>query len=69
MDNNRRNRLGIISLSPTQILVFGYLIVIVLGSILLSVPVAVKGGNRLGYLDALFTATSATSLKIGRAHV
>lgn len=62
MDNNRRNRLGIISLSPTQILVFGYLIVIVLGSILLSVPVAVKGGNRLGYLDALFTATSATSL-------
>lgn len=62
MANYRRNRLGIASLSPTQILVFGYLTVIVVGSILLSLPVAVKNGNRINYMDALFTATSATSL-------
>ena len=62
MANDRGNRLGIVSLSPTQILVFGYLIVILLGSVLLSLPIAVNDRNRIAYMDALFTATSATSL-------
>lgn len=62
MVDNRKNQLGVASLSPTQILVFGYLIVILLGSSLLSLPVAVSDGNRLEYLDAFFTATSATAV-------
>lgn len=62
MSNDRRNRLGIASLSATQILVFGYLTVIVLGSVLLSLPIASSDGSRIEYMDVLFTATSATAV-------
>lgn len=46
-------------LSVWQYLALGYLLVIALGSVLLVLPVASKDGNT-SYLDALFTATSAT---------
>ena len=37
-----------------------FLVVIVLGSILLSLPVSSADGEPVDYLDALFTATTAT---------
>ncbi len=50
----------VFSLSPNRIIVLGYLIVIVTGSILLNLPMASRDGYRIGYINALFTATSAT---------
>jgi len=44
--------------SPTQILIFTFLALIVIGSLLLSLPVASRQ-EPLGFVDALFTATSA----------
>ena len=44
---------------PTQIICVSFVIVIALGTLLLSLPIASTHG-RLGVLDAMFTATSAT---------
>lgn len=46
--------------SVWQFLALGYLTVILLGSALLSLPFAAKNGEGTYYIDALFTATSAT---------
>ena len=46
-------------LGPAQTLVIGFLIIIVIGSLLLSLPIASNNNQSLPYLDALFTATSA----------
>lgn len=51
-----------LSLSPTQVLVIGYLIIILLGTLLLSLPIATVPGRQTNLLDALFTATSATAV-------
>lgn len=48
------------NLTPAQYLVFGYFIIIMLGSILLMFPIATTDGQGLGTVDAVFTATSAT---------
>ena len=45
--------------SPTQIICVSFVVVIALGTLLLSLPVASRRG-RLGVVDAMFTATSAT---------
>ncbi len=45
--------------SPSQLLVFGFGIMILMGTILLSLPIATKSGLPIRFLDALFTATSA----------
>ena len=47
-------------LSTTQIIMLSFLIVIILGSLLLSLPFSTKSGERIPYPDALFTATTAT---------
>jgi len=47
-------------LSSWQFLTLGYLLILLLGSLLLSLPIASRAGTRTPYLDALFTATSAT---------
>ncbi|MCL6479163.1 MAG: TrkH family potassium uptake protein [Peptococcaceae bacterium] len=47
-----------INLNPHQVLVLGFLIVILTGAILLSTPWAAKDGS-IDFLTALFTATSA----------
>lgn len=49
-----------IKLTPPQILVLGFAIIILLGAGLLSLPISSASGDGLPYLDALFTATSAT---------
>ena len=48
------------NLTPAQYLVFGYFIIIMLGSILLMLPIATTDGQGLNAVDAVFTATSAT---------
>jgi trk system potassium uptake protein len=49
-----------VRLDPPKILVLGFGSIILLGSLLLSLPVATVNGKGLPWLDALFTATSAT---------
>lgn len=46
--------------SPPQILVLGFASIILLGSLLLMLPVANTNGETLPFIDAFFTATSAT---------
>lgn len=46
-------------LSPGRIISGGFLCVILIGSLLLMLPFAVNPGESIGYVDALFTATSA----------
>lgn len=48
------------SLSTTQWIMLSFFIVILIGSLLLFLPISVKEGQSVTYLDALFTATSAT---------
>ena len=48
------------SLSTTQIIMLSFLIVILMGSLLLAMPVSSASGDAVPYLDALFTATTAT---------
>ncbi|MHC2995487.1 MAG: hypothetical protein IBV53_08315 [Candidatus Atribacteria bacterium] len=47
-------------LSPPQVLLLGFLVVITIGTILLSLPAASSTGRSIGFINALFTATSAT---------
>ncbi|ACT03426.1 TrkH family potassium uptake protein [Paenibacillus sp. JDR-2] len=51
---------NILRWSPPRILVFGFAMIIVIGAVLLSMPIASSDGSRLPFIDALFTATSAT---------
>jgi trk system potassium uptake protein TrkH len=47
-------------LTPPQILVCGFAVIILVGAFLLTLPVSSAYGTSTGFLDALFTATSAT---------
>ena len=49
-----------LSLSTTQIVLLSFLITILVGSILLSLPISAADGKAVSYIDALFTATTAT---------
>lgn len=48
-----------LSLSTTQIIMVSFLIVILVGSLLLSLPISSANGEPVHYLDALFTATTS----------
>ena len=48
------------SLSTVQIVLLSFLIAILIGSILLALPISSASGTAVPYIDALFTATSAT---------
>ena len=48
------------SLSTTQTIMLSFLCVILLGSLLLSLPISSANGSSVPYPDALFTATTAT---------
>lgn len=50
------------NLSITQTIVMGYSLVITLGAILLWLPVSSANGDWTAFIDALFTATSATAV-------
>jgi len=47
-------------LSPPQILVIGFAAIILTGTFLLMLPIASASGQSMPFVDALFTATSAT---------
>jgi trk system potassium uptake protein TrkH len=49
----------IVILSPSQWMIFGFAFIILIGATLLALPVASNNGDGLGFLDALFTSTSA----------
>ncbi len=48
-----------VKLQPAQIIIIGFLIIILLGSVLLALPIATRSGHAVPYIDALFTSTSA----------
>ena len=47
-------------LSSAQIVILGFLFIVLTGSILLSLPISSADGKAVHYVDALFTATTAT---------
>ena len=47
-------------ISKVQFIALGFLIIILMGTLLLMLPVSSRSGEAAGFLDALFTATSAT---------
>ena len=49
-----------ISLSTAHIIMLSFLAVILIGSLLLSLPISTADGKRVSYIDALFTATTST---------
>lgn len=49
-----------IKFTTTQIILFSFLLVILLGSLLLTLPISSATGKSVNYLDALFTATTST---------
>lgn len=48
-------------LTSAQTLLIGYLLFIILGASLLTLPVSVSGNERLSFIDSLFTAASSIS--------
>ena len=49
-----------LSISTTKIIMLGFIAVIFLGSLLLSLPISAADGKPVPYIDALFTSTTAT---------
>ena len=45
--------------SASQIIVIGFAIVIIIGGILLNLPIASMNNESIGFLNSIFTATSA----------
>jgi len=57
--NGDVHRRFVLRASPPQVLVLGFLLLILTGAILLTLPAAVKPGGEVNFLTSLFTATSA----------
>jgi len=55
---HRNNK--ILNLAPTKIIVLSFAILIFVGALLLMIPAASKDGTSISFINALFTATSAT---------
>jgi len=49
-----------LSLSTTQIILLSFLLTILFGSLLLALPISASNGSSVSFVDALFTATTAT---------
>ena len=58
-DTGKGKKFRINKLSSAQIIAFGYMVIILAGTLLLMLPIASKG-DAPRFLDAMFTATSAT---------
>jgi trk system potassium uptake protein TrkH len=50
---------GLRKLKPVQVIALGFIGMILIGGILLTMPIATKNGQSIGFLNALFTSTSA----------
>ncbi len=46
-------------LSPARIIALGFFVTIFVGAILLSLPISIKDGQSVSFIDALYTSTSA----------
>lgn len=60
MQKDKKMKKRAVKLSPMQIIALTFGGIILLGTLLLSLPVASRNGQAVSVLDALFTATSAT---------
>ena len=61
VQKNKKSRIkGKLKLSPTQIIALTFAVIILIGAILLSLPIASRNGKSCGFRPALFTATSST---------
>ena len=49
-----------LKLSTTHVILLGFLLTVLIGSLLLYLPISVKDGVSVSYIDALFTATTST---------
>lgn len=49
-------------MSPPQILTFGFILIIFFGAFLLTLPLAQQPGQQVNFIDAVFTAVSATAI-------
>ena len=52
--------------SSFQVIILGFMLVILLGSLCLTLPLATRDGQGASFLDALFTSTSAVAIFSGR---
>ena len=52
--HNAKNKL-----KPEQTMILGFAIIILIGAILLNLPISSRNGQSIGFIDALFTSTSA----------
>lgn len=48
-----------LKITPTQLIAAGFIIMIFVGALLLNLPVASRNGQPVGFINAIFTATSA----------
>ena len=46
-------------ITPAQIIILGFLLTILIGTLLLKLPISHNGPQKISFLDALFTSTSA----------
>ena len=53
------NHINNYKLNPAQTLVLGFASIILIGAILLNLPIASQTGESVGFINAIFTATSA----------
>jgi trk system potassium uptake protein TrkH len=58
-DKEYLNKLKKDRIEPAQVLVAGFMIIILIGTFLLNLPMASKSSNSIGLLNAFFTSTSA----------
>ena len=54
------NKKKLLSLTTSQIILLSFLSAILVGSVLLALPISSASGQSIPYVDALFTATTAT---------
>jgi len=47
-------------ISPNRVIALGFIAMILIGSLLLMLPISSRSGESMGFIDSLFTATSAT---------
>lgn len=59
-EEKQKRKIKLTNLSPTRIIVSSFAIIIFAGGFLLSLPIASNDGRSIAFVDALFTATSAT---------
>jgi trk system potassium uptake protein TrkH len=55
-----KKKLTFLKLNPTQVLAVGFLIIILIGAVLLSLPISSASGVHQPFFDALFMSASAT---------